>query len=105
MTQQRKERVLWLGYHLALPGKWLTYDKQSKQFGVTPEFQKEYSIHDASEDSTLSVKDTSVSRSSATCTTATADQGTEGLITEKDKCGNTQAIDNGPSMITEETRC
>jgi hypothetical protein len=41
MTQQRKERVLWLGYHLALPGKWLTYDKQSKQFGVTPEFQKE----------------------------------------------------------------
>ncbi|KAH8743671.1 hypothetical protein F5883DRAFT_364029, partial [Diaporthe sp. PMI_573] len=32
MTEQRKERVLWLGYHLALTGKWLTYDKQRKQF-------------------------------------------------------------------------
>lgn len=40
MTEHRKERVLWLGYHLAVPGKWLTYDKQSKQFSVTPEFKK-----------------------------------------------------------------
>ncbi|KAL1865030.1 hypothetical protein Daus18300_007377 [Diaporthe australafricana] len=41
MTEQRKERVLWLGYHLAALRKWLTYDKQSKQFSVTPEFQPE----------------------------------------------------------------
>ncbi|KAJ0103746.1 telomerase-binding protein est1a [Diaporthe amygdali] len=39
-TENRKERVLWLGYQLAVPGKWLRYDKQSKQFTVTPEFQK-----------------------------------------------------------------
>ena len=35
MAEERKERVLWLGYNFALAGKWLTYDKQSKQFGVT----------------------------------------------------------------------
>ncbi|KAH8756020.1 hypothetical protein F5883DRAFT_429971, partial [Diaporthe sp. PMI_573] len=34
MTDQRKGRVLWLGYQLALQGKWLTYDKKSKQFSV-----------------------------------------------------------------------
>jgi hypothetical protein len=100
MTEQRKERVLWLAYHLALHGKWLTYDKQSKQFSVTPEFQKEYSVYDASEDATLSGKEGSVSRSSTTGSTATLDHGTESSITEKDD-GDTPAVDDDVSMITE----
>lgn len=100
MTEQRKERVLWLGYHLALKGKWLTYDKESKQFNVTPGFQKEYSVYDASEDATLSGKEGSVSRSSTSSSTATFDQGTESSITEKDD-GDTPAMDDDVSMITE----
>jgi hypothetical protein len=54
MTEQRKERVLWLGYQLALPGKWITYDKQSKQFKVTPDYEKEYAVYEPREDATLS---------------------------------------------------
>lgn len=100
MTEQRKERVLWLGYHLALKGKWLTYDKQSRQFNVAAEFQKEYPVYDASEDATLSGKEGSVSRSSTSGSSATFDQGTESSITEKDD-GDTPAVDDDVSMITE----
>ncbi|KAI7782655.1 hypothetical protein LA080_012991 [Diaporthe eres] len=100
MTEQRKERVLWLGYCLALPGKWLTYDKQSKQFSVTPEFQKEHPVYDASEDATLSGKEGSVSHSSTTGSTTTFDQGTESSITEKDG-GDTPTVDDDVSMISE----
>jgi hypothetical protein len=74
MTNQRKERVLWLGHHLAVSGKWLTYDKQSKQFSVTPEFRKEYPFYDASEDATLSGKEGPVSRLSSTESTTTLEQ-------------------------------
>ncbi|KAH8749334.1 hypothetical protein F5883DRAFT_435891 [Diaporthe sp. PMI_573] len=91
MTEQRKERVLWLGYNLALLGKWLTYDKQTKQFGATPEYQKEYSVYDTSKDSILCGKGT-----------ATADQGTVGFITEKDNCDNPPVLDKGASMMTKQ---
>lgn len=100
MTEQRKERLLWLGYHIAAHGKWLIYDKQSKQFSVTAEFDKEYLVHDASEDATLSGKEDSVSRSSITGSTTTFDQGTESSVTERDD-GDTPAVDDDVSMITE----
>lgn len=92
MTEQRKERLLWLGYHIAAHGKWLTYDKQSKQFSVTTGFDREYPVYDASEDATLSGKEDSASRSSTAGSTATFDQGTESSVTEKD---------DDVSMITE----
>lgn len=100
MTEQRKERVLWLGHSLAIPGTWLTYDKESKQFSVTPEFQKEYPVYDASEDATLSGKEGSVSRSSTTGSTTTLEQDTESSITEKDD-GDTSTVDDDVSMVTE----
>lgn len=99
MTEQRKERVLWLGYQLTVLGKWLTYDKQSKQFSVTPEFQKDYPVY-ASEDATMSGKEGSVSHSSTTGSTATLDQGTESSMTEKDD-GDAPTVDDDVSMITE----
>ncbi|KDN60779.1 hypothetical protein CSUB01_05971 [Colletotrichum sublineola] len=34
MTSERVERCLWLGCRLASSGKWLTYDKSTRQFGV-----------------------------------------------------------------------
>ena len=100
MTEQRKERLLWLGYHIAAHGKWLTYDKQSKQFSVTTEFDKEYPVYDASEDATLSGKEDSVSRSITTGGIATFEQGTGSSVTEKDG-GNVLTMDDDVSMITE----
>lgn len=100
MTEQRKERVVWLGYQLALSGKWLTYDKQSKQFSATAEFQKEHPVYDASEGATMSGKEGSVSHSSTTGSTTTLDQETESSITEKDD-GDAPSVDDDVSMITD----
>ncbi|CAJ2503087.1 Uu.00g104810.m01.CDS01 [Anthostomella pinea] len=41
MTDERKERILWLGYRVAEAGKWLTYDKTLHRFGVTSDYKKE----------------------------------------------------------------
>ncbi|KAI2615038.1 hypothetical protein GGR54DRAFT_318147 [Hypoxylon sp. NC1633] len=41
MTDDRKERILWLGCHIARSGKWLTYDETLHQFGVVPEYERE----------------------------------------------------------------
>ncbi|KAH7132848.1 hypothetical protein EDB81DRAFT_845454 [Dactylonectria macrodidyma] len=38
MTDQRKERILYLGYKIAAQGKWLTYDTDSKKFDVMPAY-------------------------------------------------------------------
>lgn len=40
MTEDRKERVLWLGYKLASYGKWIKYDVYTKQFSVTAQYDK-----------------------------------------------------------------
>ncbi|KAK7740808.1 hypothetical protein SLS53_005276 [Cytospora paraplurivora] len=40
MTEDRKERVLWLGYKLASYGKWIKYDIHTKQFSVTAQYDK-----------------------------------------------------------------
>ena len=34
MTNQRKERLLWLGRRLATSGQWLIWDNETRQFGV-----------------------------------------------------------------------
>ncbi|KAH8743621.1 hypothetical protein F5883DRAFT_530207 [Diaporthe sp. PMI_573] len=100
MTEQRKERILWLGYQLALPGKWLTYDKQSKQFKVAPEYEKEHAVYDPGEDATLSGKEGSVSHPSTTGSTTTLDQGSESSITGKDN-SDKPTVDNDVSMVTD----
>ncbi|KAH7114137.1 hypothetical protein EDB81DRAFT_873493 [Dactylonectria macrodidyma] len=38
MTDQRKERILYLGFKIAAQGKWLTFDADSKKFDVTPAY-------------------------------------------------------------------
>ncbi|KAL0764714.1 hypothetical protein CaCOL14_012520 [Colletotrichum acutatum] len=50
MMEERSQRCLWLGCRLATSGKWLTYDEQTKQFGVAPQFDVE--IPDLSTDVT-----------------------------------------------------
>ncbi|KAI1379107.1 hypothetical protein F4677DRAFT_442836 [Hypoxylon crocopeplum] len=41
MTDDRKERILWIGCQIARSRKWLTYDETSHQFGVVPEYERE----------------------------------------------------------------
>ncbi|CAJ2503993.1 Uu.00g113870.m01.CDS01 [Anthostomella pinea] len=41
MTDERKERILWLGCRVAEAGKWLTYDRTLHRFGVTSDYEKE----------------------------------------------------------------
>ncbi|KAI1506084.1 hypothetical protein F5X99DRAFT_179652 [Biscogniauxia marginata] len=40
MTDERKERILWLGCRIAETGKWLAYDEHLHQFGVTSTYEK-----------------------------------------------------------------
>ncbi|TIC97527.1 Telomerase-binding protein EST1A [Colletotrichum higginsianum] len=39
MTQERRERCLWLGCRLASSGNWLTYDLATRKFGVPARFE------------------------------------------------------------------
>ncbi|KAI1337204.1 hypothetical protein F5Y15DRAFT_164368 [Xylariaceae sp. FL0016] len=41
MTDERKERILWVGCRIAKTGKWLTYDETTHLFGVNPEYQEQ----------------------------------------------------------------
>lgn len=41
MTDDRKERILWLGCRIAKFAKWLTYDENLHQFGVVSSFEKD----------------------------------------------------------------
>lgn len=41
MTDERKERILWLGCRIAEMGNWLTYDASVHQFGVLPQYDVE----------------------------------------------------------------
>jgi len=41
MVEERIDRVLWIGHKIAAKGKWLTYDPQAVQFGVTEPFDIE----------------------------------------------------------------
>lgn len=101
MTEDRKERVLWLGYRLASYGKWMTYDAQTKQFSVAsryddPEVYK-YEGYAPSEDLTLTEKASTLSRSSTLGSTTTLDQGSnkgdyeksDGDLLDDDKDGTT----------------
>jgi len=36
MAAPRVERCLWLGYHIAALGRWLTYDQSTRSFAPTP---------------------------------------------------------------------
>ncbi|KAK4102908.1 hypothetical protein N658DRAFT_485116 [Parathielavia hyrcaniae] len=46
MTEERRERVVWLGCRIAERegGKWLMFDKETKRFGVNPEYEVELDL-------------------------------------------------------------
>lgn len=81
MTEDRKERVLWLGYKLASYGKWMTYDDQTKQFAVTAQYDDpevyKYKEYAPSEDLTLNENASTLSRSSTLGSTTTLDQSSD----------------------------
>ena len=87
MTEDRKERVLWLGHRLAAYGKWMTYDRETKQFSVTAQFDDpevyKYGEYAPSEDTTLTGKDETLSRSSTLGSTTTLDQSSSKWASEK----------------------
>ncbi|KAI0385143.1 hypothetical protein F5Y04DRAFT_292624 [Hypomontagnella monticulosa] len=66
MTDDRKERILWLGCRIAKFGKWLTYDETVHQFGVVAEYETEIENVAKDTDMMMNVSETaeSVSRSS-----------------------------------------
>ena len=40
-TVERQERILWVGRRIANAGKWLTWDAEARQFGVTSKYDVE----------------------------------------------------------------
>ncbi|KAI0388347.1 hypothetical protein F5Y17DRAFT_470485 [Xylariaceae sp. FL0594] len=44
MVQARKQRILWLAYKMARTGAWLTWDENTKRFGVNPKYEKEMDL-------------------------------------------------------------
>lgn len=45
MTEERKERVVWLGCRIAeQDGKWLQFDKENRRFGVHPDYEVELDL-------------------------------------------------------------
>ncbi|KAI2637880.1 hypothetical protein GGS26DRAFT_588249 [Hypomontagnella submonticulosa] len=86
MTDDRKERILWLGCRITKFGKWLTYDETVHQFGVIPEYEAE--IENIGKDTDMmnaSETAESVSRSSTfdsvtTMANASSDQDDEEMI-------------------------
>ncbi|TGJ83662.1 hypothetical protein E0Z10_g5118 [Xylaria hypoxylon] len=51
MTDVRKERILWIGYRITQSRRGLTYDEDTNQFGVFPEYEKE--IEEISKDADM----------------------------------------------------
>ncbi|KAK2020811.1 hypothetical protein LX32DRAFT_668998 [Colletotrichum zoysiae] len=69
MAQQRQERCLWLGCRIASSGTWLTYDKTTRQFGVSEQYEMEIAdlgrgksddTEDREEDGDLKILDASL---------------------------------------------
>jgi hypothetical protein len=44
MGEERKIRVLYLGYRIARDKTWLLYDSETHQFGVSPQFDIELDL-------------------------------------------------------------
>jgi hypothetical protein len=80
MTDERKGRILWLGYQIAKLGRWLRYDHETRQFSVPPEY--ELDIDDvpvpAGQDATPESESKSRVPTFASATTATDHSSTWG---------------------------
>ncbi|KAI0125137.1 hypothetical protein BJ170DRAFT_489516 [Xylariales sp. AK1849] len=61
MTDERKERILWLGCRIAKHGNWLVYDEDLHQFGVVPQYEMEIESvsRDMEDTETMNVSETS----------------------------------------------
>ncbi|KAI0017862.1 hypothetical protein F4780DRAFT_563826 [Xylariomycetidae sp. FL0641] len=44
MTEERRERILWVGCRIAAMGKWLLYDQNDHKFSVVPEYEREIDL-------------------------------------------------------------
>lgn len=93
MTDERKERILWLAVCIARQGKgkWLIYDDKLHQFSVPPRFEQEVDINmnfDA-EMATISEADT-LSRASTLALSSSGDKA----IGEAEKDENMPDIDD-----------
>lgn len=89
MTEDRRERVLWLGYRLASREKWILYDKDTKQFTATPEYHKEV-VYPLSEKATVleekdDEKEGSLSRSSTFASATTIGDDSPRTWSEKEE--------------------
>ncbi|KUI62848.1 Protein SMG7 [Cytospora mali] len=102
MTEDRKERVLWLGYKLASYGKWMTYDEQTKLFSVTAQYDDleayKYPNYAPSGDTTIKEKDSTSSRSSTLGSTTTLDQSSSKWLSEEGDGGRPDADEEGTAM-------
>jgi hypothetical protein len=67
MTDERKERILWLGCRIAREGKWLTYDRTVHQFSVVTKYEKEI-VSMSKDPDTMNISEVSgtLSRTSST---------------------------------------
>jgi hypothetical protein len=75
MTDERKERILWLGCKIAKHRSWLVYDEVLHQFGVAPQYEKE--IESVSKDPEMMNLSETLSRASSTVGSATGFQKLE----------------------------
>ncbi|KAK8036744.1 hypothetical protein PG994_015241 [Apiospora phragmitis] len=59
MTDERKERILWLGVSIARHDKWLLYDEESHRFSVPSRFEQEIDINMSVDPDVANVSDPS----------------------------------------------
>lgn len=77
MTEERKERILWLGCRIAEMGEWLTYDASMHHFGALPQYDIDIGIKPLVESEITTPMDTMTTDS--TCT-----EGSLGIMTPAD---------------------
>ncbi|KAL7621482.1 hypothetical protein AAE478_008805 [Parahypoxylon ruwenzoriense] len=96
MTDDRKERILWLGCRIAKFGRWLTYDETLHRFGVVSDYEKEIDgvVGDA-DMMTVSETSGSVSRTS-TFDSATTVENNASQKDDEDMMDIDEALANKP---------
>ena len=74
MTNERKERVLWLGISIARHGKWLVYDDNLHRFSVPPRFEQEIEITSVDTEMTSVAEVDTLSRASTLALSSAGDK-------------------------------
>lgn len=90
MTDERKERILWLGCAIAKQKKWLVYDENLHLFGVVDQYEKE--VEDITKDPemmNLSETSDTISQASTFATTTTSEKGDQEMLDVDDFAAST----------------